>query len=105
MDANRNGAVDFSEFIDLMLRGDGMAEVEAEDLENTFQVFDHNGDGFITKGELLLTMSRLGEQLTEDDIQAMIREADLDGDGMINRREFSRLLAKIFGDNNDIFIF
>ena len=29
-------------------------------------------------------MTNLGEKLTDDEVDEMIREADLDGDGMVN---------------------
>lgn len=29
-------------------------------------------------------MTNLGEKLTDDEVQEMIREADLDGDGLVN---------------------
>ena len=48
-----------------------------------FQVFDIDGNGYIDANELKLTMQNLGENLTEDDVKAMIREADTNGDGMI----------------------
>jgi len=99
VDANANGAVDFHEFIDLMVRKDSCMAEEENDEEHTFRVFDHNGDGLISKGELLLTMNRLGETLTEEEVENMIMEADLDGDGKINKQEFSRLMYNVFGAN------
>ena len=39
---------------------------------------------FITAAELRHVMTNLGEKLTDDEVDEMIREADLDGDGMVN---------------------
>ena len=33
-------------------------------------------------------MTHLGEQFTDEDVDEMIREADVDGDGQINYEEF-----------------
>ena len=44
------------------------------------KVFDKDGDGFISACELRHVMTNLGERLTDDEIDEMIREADVDGD-------------------------
>ena len=61
-----------------------------------FRLFDHDGDGKISAEELRKTMTDLGEQVTEEEVVAMIKEADIDGDGQINMKEFSRL-TECFG--------
>ena len=89
VDTNANGAVDFNEFIEMMIkRGSGVEE----DVADAFKVFDRDGDGLITAEELKLTMNNLGEPLTKAEVKAMIAEADLDGDGKINFKEFQRLM-------------
>lgn len=47
-------------------------------------MFDKDGNGFISGSELRHVMTTLGEKLTDDEVDEMIREADLDGDGMVN---------------------
>ena len=37
-------------------------------------------------------MTNLGEKLTEEEVDEMIREADIDGDGHINYEEFVRMM-------------
>ena len=38
-------------------------------------------------------MNNLGEKLTEEEIEEMILEADIDGDGQINYEEFVKLMT------------
>ena len=90
VDKNSNGAIDFNEFIEMMLRRDSKVE---EDVVHAFRVFDRDGDGLISEDELKLTMNNLGEPLTDREVRSMIEEADLDGDGRINFHEFQRLMA------------
>jgi len=47
-------------------------------------VFDKNNDGLISSKELRHVMTNLGEKLSEEEVDDMIKEADLDGDGMVN---------------------
>ena len=37
-------------------------------------------------------MTTLGEKLTDEEVDEMIREADIDGDGQINYEEFVRMM-------------
>lgn len=48
------------------------------------RVFDKDGNGFISAAELRHVMTNLGEKLTDDEVEEMIREADVDGDGKVN---------------------
>lgn len=49
-----------------------------------FRVFDKNNDGLISSNELRHVMTSLGERLSEEEVDDMIKEADLDGDGQVN---------------------
>lgn len=62
-------------------------------MAEAFAVFDVDKDGFITKSELRQVMNRLGENLTDEQLDAMIREADQDGDGKINEEEFKAMMS------------
>ena len=47
---------------------------------------------FITTEELNLVMSTLGERLSREEVEEMIREADLDGDGKVGFSEFATMM-------------
>nr|XP_033794192.1 multiple coagulation factor deficiency protein 2 isoform X2 [Geotrypetes seraphini]XP_033794193.1 multiple coagulation factor deficiency protein 2 isoform X2 [Geotrypetes seraphini] len=51
-----------------------------------------DGNGFISSAELRHVMTILGEKLTEEEVDEMIREADIDGDGQVNYEEFVQML-------------
>ena len=87
VDLDKNGEVDFEEFVTLMNRRSRETNIE-EDVLNAFKVFDKEGNGLISVTELRHIMTTLGEQLTEEEIDDMLKEADNDGDGYINYEEF-----------------
>lgn len=57
---------------------------ESEELKEAFRVFDKDGNGFISASELRHVMTNLGERLTDEEVDDMIKEADTDGDGQVN---------------------
>ncbi|XP_021357513.1 calmodulin-beta-like isoform X3 [Mizuhopecten yessoensis] len=87
-----NGTIDFEEFLHMMARK--MKETDSEeDLREAFRVFDKDGNGFISAAELRHVMTNLGEKLTDEEVDEMIKEADLDGDGMVNYEEFVTMMT------------
>eukprot|EP00277_Geminigera_cryophila_P031645 CAMPEP_0173062188 /NCGR_PEP_ID=MMETSP1102-20130122/3660_1 /TAXON_ID=49646 /ORGANISM="Geminigera sp., Strain Caron Lab Isolate" /LENGTH=223 /DNA_ID=CAMNT_0013928793 /DNA_START=212 /DNA_END=883 /DNA_ORIENTATION=+ len=91
VDADGNGTIDFPEFLTLMARKMKDTDSEEEILE-AFKVFDKDGNGFISAAELRHVMTNLGEKLTDEEVDEMIREADIDGDGQINYEEFVKMM-------------
>ena len=63
-----------------------------EEIREAFRVFDKDGNGFISAAELRHVMTNLGEKLTDEEVDEMIREADIDGDGQVNYEGKHRLL-------------
>lgn len=104
----------------MMIRnGECQLEIFNDELLNeAFRIFDKDGDGLIDELELRAVMSNLGnfssslcqfaltnddilgEQLTDDEINDMIREADLDGNRHVDYAEFSALVRRLLQMQN-----
>jgi len=101
VDADGNGTIDFPEFLTMMARK--MRDTDSEEeIKEAFKVFDKDGNGYISAAELRHVMTNLGssavvcffgaqlfpcvlgEKLSDVEVDEMIREADIDGDGQIN---------------------
>lgn len=78
-----SGTIDFPEFLTMMARKMRDSDTE-EELREAFRVFDKDENGYISAAELHHVMTNLGEKLTEEEVDEMIREADIDGDGQVN---------------------
>ena len=112
VDVDGNGTIDFPEFLTMMARK--MRDTDSEEeIKEAFKVFDKDGNGYISAAELRHVMTNLGtspspllrwrgpigcykgarltgllgatgEKLSDSEVDEMIREADVDGDGQIN---------------------
>ena len=92
-DADGTGDIDFAEFVTLMAHK--MADEKSEaTLKAAFSVFDTSGDGFISAEEMRRIMINVGEPVTLDDVEQVIRKVDIDGDGVINYEEFTKVIVE-----------
>ena len=87
IDADGDGAIDFAEFLTMMLRKMNEGNPEKE-LMDVFMVFDKDGSGTISPDELRSAMRVIGEKLTDDEIEDAIKLADKSGDGEVDYDEF-----------------
>ena len=93
VDTNGSGVIDYNEFLDMMTQK--MAERDPrEEMLKAFRLFDDDESGKISFRNLKRVAKELGENMTDDEIQEMIEEADRDGDGEISEDEFMRIMRK-----------
>ncbi|KNC52890.1 calcineurin B [Thecamonas trahens ATCC 50062] len=95
-DTDNDQMVSFEEFITglslFAMRGD-----ESRKLQFAFKVYDMDGDGFISNGELFQVLKMMvGTNLNDIQLQQIvdktIMESDLDGDGKISYEEFEHAI-------------
>lgn len=91
VDDNGDHEIDFNEFLILMKSRIGERDPERE-LRDAFAVFDTDGSGSIDRNELMKLMKKLGQALTDGELDAMMDEVDANGDGVISFEEFKQLM-------------
>ena len=93
VDKEGTGKISFNDFLAVMTQK--MAEKDTkEEILKAFRLFDDDETGKISFKNLKRVAKELGENLTDEELQEMIDEADRDGDGEVNEDEFLRIMKK-----------
>ena len=79
VDSDGSGGINFNEFLTLMVRDDRTPESIEMEIREAFRIFDKDANGFVTIDELKHVLTNLGEKLTDDELEDMLKEADVDG--------------------------
>ncbi|KRX85021.1 Calmodulin [Trichinella sp. T6] len=84
--------VDFDALFPLMT-----CEVESDEermeLKETFNIFDRDGDGYITAEELKNVLNDLGDPVSDEEVLAILTSTDNDKDGLISFEDFQAVWA------------
>ena len=92
VDKDGNNEIEFEEFCVLMCRNMHNKE-DVETLKEAFKILDIDSSGSITRLELkeiMRSFSKMGEDIADEEIDYLISQADVDGDGTISYEEVSR---------------
>lgn len=91
-DGEATGKITFDDFnevvTDLILERDPQ-----EEMLKAFKLFDDDDSGKINLRNLRRVSRELGENMTDEELRAMIDEFDKDGDGEINIEEFISIMT------------
>ena len=91
LDLEEKKQINYEEFLSLINQGDKDID-EEEEVLNAFKVFDKDGNGLININELKNIMLNIGNNWSENEINELLRDADIDMDGYINYEEFVRTI-------------
>ena len=91
-DSDGSGTIDIDEFTKMVLL-DVESTREEDEIVAAFRIFDRENNGYISSAELKHTMKVLQTGLSDSEIQAMIVEADSNGDGVISYEEFAKMIV------------
>ena len=87
IDTNGDGELDFPEFLSL-LTAKMSSETPKEEIEKVFKCFDKDRTGTISAENLKEIAKGLGDDLSLEVCENVIRQSDLDGDGSLTLEDF-----------------
>jgi len=93
IDKDGSGTIDYEEFLGMMTAK--MSERDSkEEILKAFRLFDDDETGFITIKNLRRVAKEIGENMTDEELQEMIDEADINNDNQVDEDEFLRIMKK-----------
>jgi calcium-dependent protein kinase len=91
IDIDKSGTIDYNEF--LIAATNRQKVLNKDKLEQTFKMFDKDGNGSISLDEI---RSILGNSFTDQKVlESIVKECDTNGDGEISMSEFKEMMNKI----------
>ncbi len=91
LEESGNNLITFEKFLALFEKLINNQDSE-EDIINEFKKMDKIGNGTISEKDLRDLMSNYGNALTQDEIEDVIQEANVDQNGYINIENFTKIL-------------
>merc|ERR1711935_437694 len=96
MDHNKNGRVEFDEFVEYMVTHGFTSRAEtdgpSEIVKYVFEMLDGDHSGAVSAAELRTMMSNFGAHNTEHELDVCMQMFDLDGSGTITKSEFLKAI-------------
>ncbi|KAL7675417.1 hypothetical protein ACOME3_001677 [Neoechinorhynchus agilis] len=93
MIAKSGDRIDLSTFTKLAQSFSQSKRNNAEEIREALRIFDKRGTGMIDMFEMKHAMTSLGEKLKAEEVDELIRAADVDGDGNARFEDVVRILS------------
>lgn len=78
----------------IKITGETLTDAQKKALKETFKQIDLNNDGRVSSLELKRACKKLGILLTSKEVYDMMKEADKNGNGYLEYREFERIMGQ-----------
>ena len=90
-DSSGRDSLGFADF--MQIYREAMATpISKRELMTYFKFFDKDGSGRIDRDEFKNTMTTLGERMTEDEVNMILEDADMNGNGDLDLEAFTSML-------------
>jgi Ca2+-binding EF-hand superfamily protein len=86
--------IDFNEFLHLASKNVIENRVNEQQIREAFKMFDSYGNGLLNLNQMRVSLQNLGERLRDEEVDELIREADIDTEGNVNYEELVKILCR-----------
>lgn len=86
--------MDVDEFLAILKENGVEKDETADEMRSAFKLFDKEGKGWITAENLRQVAKELGEDLSEEDLDEMIKEASKDAEGRVAEADFFAIMKR-----------
>ncbi|XP_052767257.1 neo-calmodulin-like [Mya arenaria] len=93
LEVEGHATVEFPAFLNILAKIIKDTDPETE-LTEAFKLFDKENTGNISNADLRRIMTTYGEVLNDEEVEEMIKEADTDGDGIVDYAEFISMVIQ-----------
>ncbi|GMM48835.1 Mlc1 protein [Pichia kluyveri] len=84
-----NSEIDYSSFVKIVERDGGFKSLgKPEDYIKAFQIFDKNLTGFISVGEIKYILTTIGEKLSNEEVDELLKNITVTEDNSVDYAEF-----------------
>merc|ERR1739848_251342 len=94
VDDDASGEIGFPEFLAMMTHKI-LNKDPKDDMLKAFKLFDDDGTGVVTFKNLKRVAKESNQTLTDEELQEMLNDADKDGDGVLNEKEWLDMMEKL----------
>lgn len=92
LDLNKNGYVDFEEFLAFALKKVD-EHAEKEEIDKLFAYYDEENKGKISLQDLERVANILGQRVEPAELRKMFGTLDFDADGLVEKQDFYNMMA------------
>lgn len=91
--------VDFDEYLSIFTKLMAHPQWAIQEMHEAFHVFDKDRNGFLDPVEMKRVFTKLGEVITDVEVEDQLREHDIDGDCHLVVAEFMKMILTKVNQN------
>ncbi len=94
MQSTKSNKISFNDLVNAVQQAGFENTVDERSMREAFKMFDTYGNGLVNLVQMRTSLQSLGEKLRDEEIDELIREADIDAEGNVQYEELVKILCR-----------